>query len=212
MLALGVGGWVAGPVPLDHAMRSSKSLLFMCSGSVIHACHTNEMTKIGRAAEKKIMPLDRLPRWLGRLPGDHRGRRALFFDWAQRPLLERRDPGAGADVQGEQTRSTGWLFVVAAGGSGHDGPFTCFRLWYLTFRRLAARPPRLRPCSRVARGSCTLPLGGVGRVLPYSWAENLRGLSVQNLLEQARPAGTIVAVDRAAADRLALPPANTTCT
>ena len=51
MLALGVGGWVAGMFHLiTHAFF--KSLLFMCSGSVIHACHTNEMTQMGGLRKK----------------------------------------------------------------------------------------------------------------------------------------------------------------
>ena len=46
MMALGVGGWAAGLLHLiTHAFF--KSLLFMCSGSVIHAVHTNEMTEMG---------------------------------------------------------------------------------------------------------------------------------------------------------------------
>ena len=50
MLALGVGGWVAGLFHLiTHAFF--KSLLFLCSGSVIHACHTNDMRKMGWAFE-----------------------------------------------------------------------------------------------------------------------------------------------------------------
>ncbi|HET6881762.1 MAG TPA: proton-conducting transporter membrane subunit, partial [Pirellulales bacterium] len=51
MLALGVGGWVAGLFHLiTHAFF--KSLLFLCSGSVIHACHTNEMPKMGGLLKK----------------------------------------------------------------------------------------------------------------------------------------------------------------
>jgi NADH-quinone oxidoreductase subunit L len=53
MLALGVGGWCAGLFHLvTHAFF--KSLLFLCSGSVIHACHTNDMRKMGGLA--RVMP------------------------------------------------------------------------------------------------------------------------------------------------------------
>ena len=46
MLALGAGGWVAGLFHLfTHAFF--KALLFLGSGSVIHACHTNEMPQMG---------------------------------------------------------------------------------------------------------------------------------------------------------------------
>src|SRR5260370_11934731 len=46
MLALGVGGWVAGLFHLiTHAFF--KALLFLCSGSVIYGCHhEQEMTKM----------------------------------------------------------------------------------------------------------------------------------------------------------------------
>src|SRR6202043_3309539 len=47
MLALGVGGWVAG---LFHLITHAcfKALLFLGSGSVIHGCHhEQEMTKMG---------------------------------------------------------------------------------------------------------------------------------------------------------------------
>jgi NADH-quinone oxidoreductase subunit L len=47
MLALGVGGWVAGLFHLiTHAFF--KALLFLCSGSVIYGCHhEQDMTKMG---------------------------------------------------------------------------------------------------------------------------------------------------------------------
>lgn len=47
MLALGIGGWVAG---LFHLLTHAffKALLFLCSGSVIYGCHhEQEMTKMG---------------------------------------------------------------------------------------------------------------------------------------------------------------------
>jgi NADH-quinone oxidoreductase subunit L len=55
MLALGVGGWIAGLFHLiTHAFF--KSLMFLCSGSVIHGCHhEQEMTKMGGLRKK--MPI-----------------------------------------------------------------------------------------------------------------------------------------------------------
>lgn len=52
MLALGVGGWIAGLFHLiTHAFF--KSLMFLCSGSVIHGCHhEQEMTKMGGLHKK----------------------------------------------------------------------------------------------------------------------------------------------------------------
>ena len=47
MLALGVGGWVAG---LFHLLTHAffKALLFLCSGSVIYGCHhEQEMMRMG---------------------------------------------------------------------------------------------------------------------------------------------------------------------
>ena len=67
MFALGVGGWVAGLFHLfTHAFF--KALLFLGSGSVIHATGTNEMPQDGRPAEENA--LDRL-HYARRLPGDH---------------------------------------------------------------------------------------------------------------------------------------------
>src|SRR4029079_2164470 len=54
MLSLGLGGWVAG---LFHLITHAcfKSLLFLCSGSVIHAVHTNDMRQMGGLRHK--MPI-----------------------------------------------------------------------------------------------------------------------------------------------------------
>ena len=54
MLGLGIGGWAAGLFHLiTHAFF--KALLFLCSGSVIHAAHTNEMPLMGGLRRK--MPI-----------------------------------------------------------------------------------------------------------------------------------------------------------
>ncbi len=62
MLSLGVGGWKAGLMHLvTHAFF--KSLLFMCSGSVIHAVHTNDMRKMGGLFKK--MPVTAITMLVG---------------------------------------------------------------------------------------------------------------------------------------------------
>ena len=92
MLALGVGGWVAGLFHLiTHAFF--KSLLFMCSGSVIHACHTNDMMKMGGLRHK--MPWTAYTMLAGCLAIMEP---AFRFDRLERPLLEGCDPCPGAVV------------------------------------------------------------------------------------------------------------------
>ena len=73
MLALGLGGWVAGLFHLiTHAFF--KSLLFLCCGSVIHAVHTNDMRQMGGLRHK--MPITAYT-MLDRLPGDRRRRHSV---------------------------------------------------------------------------------------------------------------------------------------
>ena len=68
MLALGVGGWVAGMMHLiTHAFF--KSLLFLCSGSVIHAVHTNDMTEMGGLRKKMPITASRCWSAAWRSPG-----------------------------------------------------------------------------------------------------------------------------------------------
>ena len=184
MLSLGVGGWVAGLFHLiTHAFF--KSLLFMCSGSVIHACHTNDMMKMGGLRHK--MPWTAYTMLAGCLAiigagvpfsiglSGHYSKDAIL---AQALLFKMNNPAFG------------WLFWVAAGGAAVTA-FYMFRLWYLTFagkprdhhiHEHAHESPRIMYMPLVVLALCAVFVGG-----------SLRGLSVQNLLEQARPAGTLVA-------------------
>ena len=117
MLALGVGGWVAGLFHLiTHAFF--KSLLFMCSGSVIHAVHTNDMRQMGGLRKK--MPFTAYTMLVGCLAIV--GRRHSVRDRLQRLPLEGRDRRAGA-VSSRTTirRHSRVCSCVAAGRRGDHG-------------------------------------------------------------------------------------------
>jgi NADH-quinone oxidoreductase subunit L len=178
MLALGVGGWVAGLFHLfTHAFF--KALLFLGSGSVIHACGTNEMPQMGGLRKK--MPWTAytmlagclaisgagVPLWIG-FSGFH-SKDAML---AQLFSFARANPRYG------------WLFIVAAVMAAATSLYM-FRLWYLTF----AGRPRDEHVSHHAHESprimvAPLVLLAVLAVISGWWL-------VPALLEQARPAGTL---------------------
>jgi NADH:ubiquinone oxidoreductase subunit 5 (subunit L)/multisubunit Na+/H+ antiporter MnhA subunit len=128
MLALGVGGWLAGMMHLvTHAFF--KSLLFLCSGSVIHAVHTNEMTAMGGLRKK--MPITAITMLIG----------CLAIAGAGVPFVVGLSGYYSKDRILEQAFSYmhanggGWamvFFVFAAGGAAITA-FYMFRLWYMTF-------------------------------------------------------------------------------
>jgi len=185
MLAVGLGGWVAGMFHLiTHAFF--KSLLFMCSGSVIHGVHTNDMTEMGGLRKK--MPITAYTMLAG----------CLAIIGAGVPLMGIGFSGYySKDAIIEQAFSYGsvnpahlilqWAPVVGA----FITAFYMFRLWYMTF----AGEPRNKDRYDHAHESprvMTAPLillavfaVGVGWSLPGT------SLSVKNLLEQARPVGTL---------------------
>jgi NADH-quinone oxidoreductase subunit L len=179
MLALGVGGWVAGMFHLiTHAFF--KSLLFMCSGSVIHACHTNEMPKMGGLRRK--MPWTAYTMLAGCL--------AI----AGAPLMSGFYSKDAIVAQAMAFRAAnplyGFLFYVAAAGAAITA-FYMFRLWFMTF----AGEPRDHHIYDHAHESPKVmyyPLV-VLAVLAVGVGWSLGNLSVTNLLEQARPAGTQLA-------------------
>ena len=128
MLALGVGGWVAGLMHLvTHAFF--KSLLFMCSGSVIHAVHTNEMTEMGGLRKK--MPITAYTMLIG----------CLAIAGVSLPFVVGFSGYYSKDMILEQAFSFmqqnsgfwGGLFFASAAGGAAITAFYMFRMWYLTF-------------------------------------------------------------------------------
>ena len=127
MLALGVGGWVAGLFHLvTHAFF--KCLLFLCSGSVIHACHTNEMPEMGGLRKK--MPWTACTMLVGCLAIIGAG--IPFVIGLSRLLLQGLDPRPGVFVRAGQSRRTRIFFWAVAGGAAITA-FYMFRLWFMTF-------------------------------------------------------------------------------
>ena len=157
MLALGVGGWLAGMFHLfTHAFF--KALLFLCSGSVIHATGTNEMPQMGGLRQENALDRRHDAR---RLPGDCRGGRAAAGR-PERLLLERLHPRPGPVVPAGQSAMHGWFFWVAVGGAAMTA-FYMFRLWYLTF---AGQPRDEHVYHHAHESPCDdgRAAGGAGRV------------------------------------------------
>ena len=181
MLGLGVGGWVAGLFHLiTHAFF--KSLLFLCSGSVIHACHTNEMPKMGGLRRK--MPWTAYTMLAGCLAiigaglpfvigfSGYYSKDAII---AQAMCFRENNPTHG-----------GILFAMAAGGASLTA-FYMFRLWYMTF----AGEPRDHHVYDHAHESpkvMYMPLVILAAfAVGVGWTMPVTKLGVANLLEQARP-------------------------
>ena len=126
MFALGVGGWLAGMLHLiTHAFF--KSLLFMCSGSVIHAVHTNDMREMGGLRKK--MPITAYTMLVGCLAIIGAGLplvAGLSGYYSKDAIL------AQALLHSHHNKTYAMLFYLAAGGAAITA-FYMFRLWYMTF-------------------------------------------------------------------------------
>jgi NADH:ubiquinone oxidoreductase subunit 5 (subunit L)/multisubunit Na+/H+ antiporter MnhA subunit len=183
MLALGAGGWLAGIFHLfTHAFF--KSLLFLCSGSVIHACHTNEMPYMGGLRKK--MPWTAYTMLVG----------CLAISGAGVPTLVGLSGYYSKDYIIAQLLSFqssnpahAWLFYVAAGGAGMTA-FYMFRLWFMTFAGTprdkhvyehAHESPRAMTIPLVILAVCSVVAG---------WNLLATNIGLEPLLEQARPVGT----------------------
>jgi proton-translocating NADH-quinone oxidoreductase chain L len=190
MMALGVGGWLAGMMHLvTHAFF--KSLLFLCAGSVIHAVHSNEMTVMGGLRKK--MPITAATMLIGCLAI---AGMSLPFLWVGLSGFYSKDMILEQAFSFARENPTLWgrvFFVVAAGGAAITA-FYMFRLWCLTFTgqpRDAHRHEHAHESPRVMYiPLIVLAVFATG----VAWPAPFGLPSLQGLLEQARPAGTAMTV------------------
>jgi len=182
MLALGIGGWLAGMLHLfTHAFF--KSLLFLCSGSVIHACGTNEMPQMGGLRKK--MPWTAYTMLIG----------CLAISGAGVPTLIGLSGYYSKDYILAQAlsfhRANGmhpWLFYLAVAGAAVTA-FYMFRLWYLTFAG-EPRDAHVGQHAHESPPSMVVPLVILAAFsIAVAWNIPFTNLGLEPLLDQARPAG-----------------------
>jgi NADH-quinone oxidoreductase subunit L len=184
MLALGLGGWLAGMFHLlTHAFF--KSLLFLCSGSVIHACGTNEMTQMGGLRRK--MPITSITMLIGCLAIAGAGIPTLigFSGFHSKDCIV-------AQALSFWSANAGWggaFFFAALFGAGLTA-FYMFRLWYMTFAG-NPRDGHVYHHAHESPNSMTVPLMILAFLaVVVAWKVPIINLGMQPLLEQARPIGT----------------------
>jgi NADH-quinone oxidoreductase subunit L len=191
MLALGLGGWVAGLFHLiTHAFF--KSLLFLCSGSVIHAVHTNDMRQMGGLRHK--MPVTAYTMLVGCLAIAGIGIPFMFgFSGfhSKDAIVEQ------AINFGRANGGAAWLFVVLPLAGALMTSFYMFRLWFMTF---AGKPrdhhrydhahesPRVMTVPLVILAVFAL---SAGWHLAEKFPATIANFGVEGLLDQARPVGQL---------------------
>ncbi len=183
MLALGVGGWVAG---LFHLLTHAffKALLFLGAGSVIHACGTNDMTQMGGLLRK--MPWTAWTMLVG----------CLAISGAGVPMFVGLSGYYSKDAIMAQlflfrqaVPDHGWLWGAAAVGAALT-PAYMFRLWYLTFAG-SPRDPQRFAHAHESPPVMVVPLVVLaGLAVVAGWRVPIVGWSLTGILEQARPLGT----------------------
>jgi NADH-quinone oxidoreductase subunit L len=182
MLALGVGGWVAGLFHLvTHAFF--KSLLFLCSGSVIHACHTNDMRKMGGLA--KVMPATAGTMLVG----------CLAIIGAGIPFViglsgyYSKDSILAQALSFSQANPRHVILFWAVAGGAFLTAFYMFRLWFMTFAG-TARDHHVAEHAHESPQVMVMPLVVLAVLAIVAGWTLPGGFGIANLLEQSRPAGT----------------------
>jgi NADH:ubiquinone oxidoreductase subunit 5 (subunit L)/multisubunit Na+/H+ antiporter MnhA subunit len=193
MLALGLGGWLAGLFHLiTHAFF--KSLLFLCSGSVIHAVHSNDMRVMGGLRKK--MPITAYTMLIGCLAIAGVGVPFLagFSGFHSKDLIVEQ---ALSHWNSNASVAFSWAFFVIPVLSAGITAFYMFRLWFMTF----AGEPRDHHKYDHAHESPQVMTGPLVLLAVFAicagwsfpaWAPGvLSGFGVEALLDQARPVGTL---------------------
>jgi NADH-quinone oxidoreductase subunit L len=146
MLALGVGGWVAGLLHLiTHAFF--KALLFLCSGSVIFGCHhEQDLRKMGGLRAK--MPLTALTMLVGVLAISGA---PLLSGWYSKDMIL---SAALAYVSVHPEHFL--LFLLPAVTAGLTA-YYMFRLWFLAFTG-TPRDPHVHEHAHESPSVMTVPL------------------------------------------------------
>jgi NADH-quinone oxidoreductase subunit L len=184
MFSLGIGGWIGGLFHLfTHAFF--KSLLFMCSGSVIHATHTNEMPKMGGLRKK--MPWTAYTMLIGclaiagaGLPFTVFGRAIGFSGFYSKDAIIMHSLWFG-----EVSPKHGWLGYLPVISAAITA-FYMFRMWFMTF----AGKPRDHHIYDHAHESP--PIMYVPLVIlsvfavAVAWRVPISGLNLEGLLDSAR--------------------------
>jgi NADH-quinone oxidoreductase subunit L len=182
MLAIGVGGWVAGLFHLvTHAFF--KSLLFLCSGSVIHACHTNDMRKMGGLL--RVMPYTGWTMLIG----------CLAIAGAGIPFViglsgyYSKDAILAQALSFTRANPAHWVLFAAVAGGAFLTAFYMFRLWFLTF---LGRPRDHRVAEHAHESPRVMvgPLVVLAALAVVAGWQLPGGFGIEPLIEQARPAGT----------------------
>jgi len=186
MLAIGLGGWVAG---LFHLVTHAcfKSLLFLCSGSVIHAARTNDMRLMGGLRHK--MPWTAYTMLIGCLaivgagiPVWGVGFSGFFSKDA---IVEQ----AWSFVSANPSFTYQFLLWIPLAGAFLTACYT-FRLWYLTFTGEPRDAQRYAAAHESPR-SMVAPLVLLSLLaLAAGWNWPMSEVSVVHLLEQSQPAAT----------------------
>ncbi|HUG92429.1 MAG TPA: NADH-quinone oxidoreductase subunit L [Planctomycetaceae bacterium] len=128
MLAIGIGGWVAGLFHLvTHAFF--KSLMFLCSGSVIVGCHhEQDMTRMGGLRRK--MPVTAYTMLVGVIAISGLAIPGTFIAFSG---YYSKDAIVATGLAFNQTNPTHFLLFLVPLVTAGITAFYMFRLWFYTF-------------------------------------------------------------------------------
>jgi NADH-quinone oxidoreductase subunit L len=146
MLALGIGGWVAGLLHLlTHAFF--KALLFLCSGSVIYGCHhEQDLRKMGGLKAK--MPITAFTMLIGVLAISGA---PLLSGWYSKDMI------LAASLGFAMAHPEHFLLFVLPFITATMTAYYMFRLWFLAFTG-TPRDAHVHEHARESPAVMTIPL------------------------------------------------------